>query len=653
LRARALPLGPLALAGLIWFAAALLAGAVLSPAARADVGPAYTATAPTPGALYRDGQTGRYLLGGTWLFQADPGDVGLAQGWWRDSASTAGWAQVSVPNAWNAGQFTATSMLGGVGWYRRDFILPAKAFPGYVPRAGQAWIVRFESVNYRATVWLNGHLLGGHVGAYLPFEFDLADLRAGVNRLIIRVDSYHGPGDMPGGPENGWWNYGGLLREVYLRSVAEADISQVQVRTPMSCVKPGCAATIDEVVTVRNPTTKTQAVSLSGHYGTLALDFGTARLRPGQVWSPEARATLARPELWSTDHPYLYRATLTLADAQARPLGGYITYSGVRTIAVTANGRLTLNGRLLNLRGVNLHEQDLVNGAAIPLTDVNRLLDAARRLGATLIRAHYPLDQPLEELADRDGILIWSEIPAYGDNEFLGDHTWRQEAYSFLDGDIATNQNHPSILLWSIGNEFPTPADFGEAVYIAGAAALAHRLDPTRPVGTAVATWPGVACQSAYGPLDVIGINDYFGWYGAGGGSTDDRDALSAFLDSFRACYPNKALLITEFGFEANRTGPVEERGTYAFQANAAAYHLEVFATKPWLSGALYFPLEDFAVTPGWTGGNPWPDPPFLHKGLLDLSGNPKPAFAVVSSIFHNTVQIAPLHAPVRSRRGL
>ena len=90
----------------------------------------------------------------------------------------------------------------------------------------------------------------------------------------------------------------------------------------------------------------------------------------------------------------------------------------------------------------------------------------------------------------------------------------------------STNQNHPSILLWSIGNELPTPVTAAEARYIAGAAALANKLDPTRPVGMAVSNWPGVACQSAYAPLDVIGDNEYFGWFDAGGGGDDDRDAL-------------------------------------------------------------------------------------------------------------------------------
>ena len=136
----------------------------------------------------------------------------------------------------------------------------------------------------------------------------------------------------------------------------------------------------------------------------------------------------------------------------------------------------------------------------------------------------------------------------------------------------------------------------------------------------------------------------------AGGGATDDEAALSPFLDSFRACYPTKGLFVSEFGFDANRDGPVEVRGTYQFQSAAAAYHLGVFASKPWLSGAMYFMLQDDATSLGYSGGNPWPDPPFDQKGLVDLYGNLKPAFAVVASSDMATVQIAP--SPCHGRRA-
>jgi beta-glucuronidase len=628
----------------------LILGAIHGAAAARAQGPAYPAEPPTSGALYSDGQTGRYLLGGTWLFRADPADVGQTQGWFANIASTDGWASVVVPNASNAGDLSSASMAGSVGWYRKDFTLPSGAFARYIRAADRHWIVRFESVNYRATVWLNGRKLGSHIGAYLPFELDLEGLRRGVNRLIVRFDNRRTKADLPPGPGGSWFNYGGLLREVYLRAVQRVDISQVQVRPVLPC--PTCAATIEDQALIRNLTGRPQEVQLRGTYGDARLDFGTATIAPHKTWTATAVATVRHPRLWSIGHPSLYRATLTLTDSQGRRLGGYVTQSGIRSITVVG-GRLELNGRPLNVRGFNLHEQDATQGAALDPAHLRQLVAWVRQLGATVIRAHYPLNPQIEEMADRDGILLWSEIPAWDvQNKYLGQPGWLARAHAFLRSNILTNQNHPSVMLWSIGNELPTPVPGAESRYIASAAALAHKLDPTRPVGMAISNWPGVSCQRAYAPLDVIGDNEYFGWFDAGGGGDDDRDSLGPFLDFVHACYPTKALMVTEFGFDGNRNGPVEERGTYQFQANSIAYHLGVFASKPYLSGAMYFAMQDYYAFPGYNGGDPRPNSPINEKGVVDQEGNHKLSFAIISQIFHTTVQIAPAVRILRPAHG-
>ncbi len=619
-------------------ALALLVALAAAAAARAQ-GPGYSPQPPTKGALYQDGQDGRYLLGGTWLYRADRSDVGLTEGWWRNVASTDGWSPVTVPNAYNAGDFSTTSMDGYVGWYRRDFTLPANAFARYVPSSARHWIIRFESINYRATVWLNGRRIGGHAGADLPFEFDLNSLRPGVNRLIVRVDDRRGPSDVPAGPGGGWWNYGGILREVYLRAVQTADIERAMVRPVLACAR--CGATIEAQAVIRNVTSRRQTIRLTGSYGSARLDFGAATIPAGASWTASASARIAHPHLWSPTDPFLYRATLGLADTNGRTLGGYVTYSGIRKIAVV-DGHLWLNGQPLHLRGVALHEQNISTGAALSPAQIGQLIGWVRELGAHMIRVQYPPNPQLLELADRYGILIWDEIQLWRPSTAaLANPSVVGSAESDLKQNIIDNQNHPSMLVWSIGNEFPTPVPAAEARYISAAATLAHRLDPTRPVGTTIEDWPGLSCQkAAYAPLDVLGLSDYFGWFSAGGGTTDDRDALSPFLDTFRACYPRQALMVDEFGFDGSRDGPVEVRGTYAFQANTVAFHLGVFATKPWLSGASYWLLQDWVAWPGWDGGDPGGTPPFVQKGLVDFHGNPKPAFAVVQRIYRSTVQV-------------
>jgi beta-glucuronidase len=291
---------------------------------------------------------------------------------------------------------------------------------------------------------------------------------------------------------------------------------------------------------------------------------------------------------------------------------------------------------------VEIREQDLRHGGALAPADLRRMIGWVRSLGATVIRADA-LNPQLAEMADRYGLLLWLDIPVNDTvtDQYLQLPAWLAQTHGYLHDNILANQNHPSVMVWSIGNELPTPATDPETAYIAGAVALAHRWDPTRPVGMSIADWPGVDCQPAYAPLDVIGLNEYFGWYDAGGGTTDDRDELSPFLDSLRACYPTQALFVTEFGFEANRGGPTEERGTYNFQANSAGYHLAIFNSKPWLSGAIYFLLQDAASGPGFGGGNPWPFPPFLYKGLLTFYGQHKEAWNVVSAGYHRIAQIA------------
>ena len=160
---------------------------------------------------------------------------------------------------------------------------------------------------------------------------------------------------------------------------------------------------------------------------------------------------------------------------------------------------------------------------------------------------------------------------------------------------------------------------------------------------------PGVACQAAYAPLDVVGFNEYFGWYDAGGGLTDDRDALSPFLDSWRACYPNKALFITEFGFEQ------------AAMARWRSAEPTRFRPTPWPTTSMSSPrtrgyqarstgiCRTSRLLPAGPALTRGPTPPFLQKGLFDLQGHAKPAEPVLTSIYHRTQQIGvPAASPKR-----
>ncbi|GAC1439081.1 MAG: beta-glucuronidase [Solirubrobacteraceae bacterium] len=611
------------------------AGPAPPPTAAPRPGP-YVAEKPALRSLYRNGPDGRYLLDGTWLFRFDRGR-GLGQHYER-SRTAAGWSQVSVPNAWNATDQSTLSFTGTSAWYRKDFKLPSNA-------GGLTWIIRFESVNYSARVWLNGHEIGRHDVGFLPFEFALPGKllqRGHVNRLAIRIDDRRTSTDFPpsgttseGDPAGGWWNYGGILREVYLRAVRTVDFDSVQVLPHLPC--PSCAASVGYRVVVHNYSAKGQSVHLSSSYGPAAVNLGTHAIKAGATAIFKGSAVIAHPALWQPDHPNLYDVNID-ARANGRRDAHYFLQSGIRSIQVVG-GHLMLNGRPLDFRGVGLHEDSPQYGFAINSDIRARFIAEVKDLGATAIRAHYPLHPQLEELADQMGVLLWSEIPVYHiKTPYL--RRIRGPAVALLQQNILTNSSHPSIILWSIANELASKPEAAQAAYIRAAVSAAHSLDPTRPVGQAVAGYPAAGCKAAYAPLDVIGINDYFGWYLGPKGQIADGTLLGDYLDEQHACYPGKALVVSEFGAEANRQGPVEERGTYEFQQAFVNDHLGVYASKPYLSGAIYWALGEFRVRPNWKGGNPVPDPPVHEKGLISFAGAKKPAWYDVQAAYKATQQL-------------
>ena len=593
----------------------------------------------TRGTIYQDGPDNRYLLGGEWLFRRDDLGQGLGQSFQRQ-AGREGWAPLTVPNAWNVGDYSVASMTGTVAWYRKDFRLPDA-------RARLDWLVRFESVNYRSRVWLNGVPIGRNTGAYLPWDLRIprsALKRDGTNRLVIRIDNRRLRTDFPpsgltgsGDPAGGWWNYGGILREVYLQRVDRIDITNVVVRPDLPCA--ACAATVLARVVVRNYGDRTTRVRITGSFGGVPLNLGTRRVGARRFASFETRLRVARPRLWSPASPHLYPARFTVRAGKQRVLG-YKLSSGIRSITVSG-GHLLLNGRPLQLRGVGLHEDDPVAGFAIDSARRAQIIAQAKELGATVIRSHYPLHPQMHELADRVGLLVWSEIPVYAiKTQYLKREAVRKLAARELEDNIIANQNHPSILLWSIGNELSARPGPVQQSYIERAVSQAKALDPSRPVALAVAGYPSAGCRSQYAALDVIGINDYFGWYPGPNGQIADRDALPDYLDSVHACYPKKAIFASEFGAEANRDGPVEEKGTFSYQQDFVNYHLGIYAQRPWLSGAIYWALQEFRVRPNWDGGNPRPFPPVHEKGLLRFDGTKKPAWFDVQRLFAATNQL-------------
>ncbi len=612
-----------------FIAAGLLALALPGVAGAA----AYT---PKPKVLYHDGHTGRYLLDGSWYFRNDPLDQGLAQGFERH-ASLDGWTPVTVPNAWNATDLTDASQRGGVGWYRTDF---------RAPKSGRtvSWVVRFESVNYRARVYLNGRQIGSHEGAYLPFEVPAEKIRKrGINHLMVRVDSRRSETDLPplidqdnGTPGGGWWNYSGILREVYLRKVDRVDISDFLAQPRLPCR--ACSATVLMRATLHNEEKHKQRVSFHASVGGLAAHFKSVVIPGHRTRQVQAKVRISNPRLWEPGDPQLYTVRAR-ASIRGRSVGGWLAHIGVRSIKVRG-GRLLINGVPTTLRGASMHEESMADGhgGALSPGDERSMFQQLLQLGGTITRVHYPLPPAMLEMADRAGVFIWDEVPVYrlGEDQ-LKLRSVQDKGLTDIRDMIERDQNHPSVLTWAIGNELPSRPDSGQSEYIKRAHLLIKSMDDTRLVATDIAGYPSISKQAVFDRyFTALGINDYFGWYPGPSGQLVDRGATGAYFDQMHQYYPHTALFVTEYGAESNHDGPVDEKGTYEFQTDWMAYQNQVFDQHPLINGAIAWILRDFKVRPGWDGGNPTPQPPYNQKGVTDLNGNKKPVFDVLARIYKN-----------------
>jgi beta-glucuronidase len=623
----------------------------VAPAPPPAPAPKLEVQAPEKRTLIREGQDGRYLLGGRWYFRLDDAFVGDAQRYFAQD-SLDGWTATTVPNDWNAGDLTLNH--SSVGWYRKEFKLPK------VPRGHRfAWKIRFQSMNFRAVAWLNGKKIGGVVNGYFPAELDLPGVRKGRNTLVVKVSSLRSSTDLThwraaavnGFGTGGWWNFGGISREVYLRRMEQVDVESVQALPHLR--KLSGPARVDVHMRLRNLTRKKRNVQLALAVRGPGL---SERIVPDAqgVGGRGARRDfntsfeIPHPRLWQPGRPALYSLAVS-AGIDGKRLARYRLSFGVKKIQRGRNGALLLNGHKLNLRGASLHEDDPVTGAALSPRQRNTLVRRLRELGATVTRSHYPLHPAFLEAFDRLGIMVWSQAPVYQwPNKFFDKPKLRAAAISANERTVLNNANHASIFVWSIGNELGGNRNergqigSGLATYINEAARAVRAIDDTRMVGIDRQSRLGEPIfNRALAGLDVLGVNEYFGWYDSVSiprGPTTTEE-LPGYLDAVHKAYPRTPLVITEYGAEASRSGPVTQRGTYEFQTDFMRKHLAIHASKRYVNGSIAWALKDFRVTPEWLGGAPaaYGTPPWHNKSLIEETGAPKPVFGAMKRAWRRT----------------
>lgn len=529
-------------------------------------------------------------LDGAWTFVLDLYDEGLRQRWFADQVAPVetwaaprdydggGWQTITTPSSWNMVRPEWFYFEGGA-WYGRTLQLDPIV-------AGEHVLVRIGAANYEARVFLNGRFVGSHRGGSTPFFIDItAAARAGENWLLIQVDNRRRSDRVPM-HHTDWFNYGGLYREISL-----VRLPAVFIRDFAVMLAPGTdGQRVRAEVSLSAPLDAEAVVSIAGLGG------------PWRIAVKGGKGTLefdARPELWSPDAPKLYDVSLSCTGDTVRDRIGF------RTLAVRGE-HILLNGQDLLLRGICVHEDDVDHGKVSSDDDIRRRFAHAKALGCNFMRlAHYPHHERAAEIADEVGMLLWEEIPVYWAIEFANADTYA-DAENQLHELIRRDRNRASVIIWGVGNE---NADTDARLSFMGRLAdAAKKADPSRLVSAAcLINRETFAIQDRLTEhLDIIGINEYFGWY------EPDFEGLRRLLKNSR---PGKPVIITETGADAVAGSRGSDTTFFTEDKQAAVYReqLSILATADYVRGICPWILYDFrterrqtALQQGWN-----------RKGLL------------------------------------
>jgi beta-glucuronidase len=355
-----------------------------------------------------------------WRFAIDRDKAGEQQGWADPAYDDSAWTTVTVPHTWNVMPDHAD--YSGLAWYRRAFTLPSESKAAHLRLC-------FEGVFFLARVWLNGQYLGEHEGGYTPFEFDVSNIaKPGERKIIaVEVDNQRAfdriPADLSSSWSFDWWNYGGIIRDVSLETTSAAFIARQQiVSVPhLTGMDEADSAVITATLIVSNTSEHTlngtvQANLLDNANGQSVLNAPVSvpvSAPADETTSVQITATLASPKLWHFDHPQLYRWSASLLAPDAQVLDTHQVTIGIRSVELK-DGQFYLNDEPVRLVGVNRHADYPGQGSAETVTAMTADYNDLKILNEVFSRpVHYPQAEFILDYADRHGILLIPEVPAW------------------------------------------------------------------------------------------------------------------------------------------------------------------------------------------------------------------------------------------------
>jgi len=566
-----------------------------------------------------------------WRFTQAPGLAGVEEPAFDDAR----WTSVELPHTWNriGNDGTERSPLSnnvqGVGWYRLHFKPPHAA-------AASRYFLQFDAVGAVADVWLNGRYLGKHAGAFSRFRFDVsASIKPSRdNVLVVKADNSR---PQPGAstqdviPLSGdFFVFGGIYRNVSLIVTRPVHVDLLDFGGPglyahaLDIDAAGATAQLAGRITndLKNPRRITVEFAIQDAGGGIVASKSLKTTAAVGSTAIQTQLRVEHPRLWEgTKSPCLYRSVMTIRSDIGTILDRVSQPLGFRDVKFDADRGFFLNGEHLFLKGVSMHQDRPVKGWAISHADQSQDFDLLQDLGANAVRlAHYQHDKYSYDSADSRGIVVWAEIPLVNKVSFDGspaNPALTANARQQLTELIRQNYNHPSIVVWSLGNETDLTATqikgpSRPTILLRSLNELAKREDPSRATTLAdccEARMPPHAGRGAdrvearepvVGIADTVGYNRYFGWY------TGQFSDFGMMLDEAHARHAGLPISVAEYGAGAALTqhtddaegGPINPHGRPHAEEYQNMYHEKSWAAlepREYLWGAFIWNLFDFS----------------------------------------------------------
>ena len=512
--------------------------------------------------------------------------------------------KLEVPGDWNT-QKEKLLWYEGTIWYKNDF--------SWDLNADKRVFLYFGAVNYDARVWVNGEYAGRHIGGFTPFNFEVTDLlEEGNNFVVVMADNTRKPEAVPT-VNTDWANYGGITRSVLIIETEKTFVQDYYVQLKQD-------SDLEEVG---------GWVRLNGDQKQQSVEINISEAGISHVVDTDADGFAffsfeADLERWSDTNPKLYEVRIqTETDTITDQIG-------FRTIE-TDGYDILLNGEPIFLRGVNIHEEaPYRTGRAHSIDDARILMDWVEELGGNFVRlSHYPHNELMVREAERRGIMVWSEVPLYWMIQWDNPETL-ENARNQLSEVIHRDKNRAAVILWAMSNE--APVTDARVRFLQEMIKTTRALDPFRLTTAALQSrWIEEGDNITFmidDPigeyLDVLGINQYYGWYG---GDNAPMDHLT-----WESIY-EKPLLMSEFGAGAKQgwNAPDEQRWSEGFQAELYRHTLDMFDKIDFLRGTVPWILMDFR-----SPRRPLPHikDGFNRKGLISETGLKKEAFDVMREYY-------------------